>query len=86
MLVFVTGVNGQLGYDTVKELLSRGHRVIGSGTAAECRCACEYCRLDITDTVAVNAALMRIKPDAVIHCARRWTRPRMKKTAAESML
>ena len=72
MLVFVTGVNGQLGYDTVKELLSRGHRVIGSGTAAECRCACEYCRLDITDTVAVNAALMRIKPDAVIHCAA-WT-------------
>lgn len=72
MLVFVTGVNGQLGYDTVKELLSRGHRVIGSGTAAECRCACEYCRLDITDTAAVNAALMRIKPDAVIHCAA-WT-------------
>ena len=72
MLAFVTGVNGQLGYDTVKELLSRGHRVIGSGTAAECRCACEYCRLDITDTVAVNAALMRIKPDAVIHCAA-WT-------------
>lgn len=72
MLVFVTGVNGQLGYDTVKELLLRGHRVIGSGTAAECRCACEYCRLDITDTVAVNAALMRIKPDAVIHCAA-WT-------------
>lgn len=72
MLVFVTGVNGQLGYDTVKELLSRGHRVIGSGTAAECRCACEYCRLDITDTVVVNAALMRIKPDAVIHCAA-WT-------------
>lgn len=72
MLVFVTGVNGQLGYDTVKELLSRGHRVIGSGTAAECRCACEYCRLDITDTVAVNVALMRIKPDAVIHCAA-WT-------------
>lgn len=72
MLVFVTGVNGQLGYDTVKELLSRGHRVIGSGTAAECCCACEYCRLDITDTVAVNAALMRIKPDAVIHCAA-WT-------------
>lgn len=72
MLVFVTGVNGQLGYDTVKELLSRGHRVIGSGTAAECRCACEYCRLDITDAAAVNAALMRIKPGAVIHCAA-WT-------------
>lgn len=72
MLVFVTGVNGQLGYDTVKELLSRGHRVIGSGTAAECCCACEYCRLDITDAAAVNAALMRIKPDAVIHCAA-WT-------------
>ena len=31
MKVFVTGVTGQLGYDCVKELLSRGHEVIASG-------------------------------------------------------
>ena len=30
--VFVTGVNGQLGHDVVKELLKRGHVAIGSGS------------------------------------------------------
>jgi nucleoside-diphosphate-sugar epimerase len=29
--VFVTGVTGQLGYDVVKELVTRGHMAIGSG-------------------------------------------------------
>lgn len=32
MIVFVTGVNGQLGHDVVKELLNRGHAVICSGS------------------------------------------------------
>lgn len=30
--VFATGVNGQLGYDIVKELLKHGHAVIYSGS------------------------------------------------------
>ena len=30
MKVFVTGVNGQLGYDVVNELVKRGYSVIGS--------------------------------------------------------
>ena len=32
MKVFVTGVNGQLGHDVVKELVKRGHTAIGSGS------------------------------------------------------
>ena len=35
MKVFVTGVNGQLGHDVVKELISRGHIAIGSGSSPE---------------------------------------------------
>lgn len=33
MKIFVTGVNGQLGHDVVKELISRGHIAIGSGSS-----------------------------------------------------
>lgn len=32
MKVFVTGINGQLGHDVVKELVRRGHTAIGSGS------------------------------------------------------
>lgn len=32
MIVFVTGVNGQLGHDVVKELLKRGHIAVCSGS------------------------------------------------------
>lgn len=35
MKVFVTGVNGQLGHDVVKGLISRGHIAIGSGSSPE---------------------------------------------------
>lgn len=34
MKIFVTGVNGQLGHDVVKELMRRGHIAIGSGSSA----------------------------------------------------
>ena len=34
MKFFVTGVNGQLGHDVVKELMRRGHIAIGSGSSA----------------------------------------------------
>lgn len=33
MKVFVTGVNGQLGHDIMKELIARGHIAIGSGSS-----------------------------------------------------
>ena len=66
MKVFVTGVGGQLGYDVVNELLSRGHDVIGSDIS------CGNIWLDITDKEAVEEVLTSIKPDVVVHCAA-WT-------------
>lgn len=62
MKVLVTGSQGQLGYDVIKELCSRGHEALGF----------DLPELDITDEVAVQAVFDRVKPDAVIHCAA-WT-------------
>ena len=72
MKVFVTGVCGQLGYDTVNELNKRGYIAVGSDILSESVCACEYVQLDITDKKAVKRALEECRPDAVIHCAA-WT-------------
>ena len=73
MKVFVTGVGGQLGYDVVNELLKRNIEVIGSDILATYdNIACEYIQMDITDKQQVDSVLLKIKPDAVIHCAA-WT-------------
>ena len=80
MLVFVTGVSGQLGHDCVNELVKRGYKVIGSdmqerysgvadGSAAT---TVPYLQLDITDEKAVKETIEQIRPDAIIHCAA-WT-------------
>ena len=80
MRILVTGVAGQLGHDVMNELYRRGHEGVGSdvapvysgaadGTAVT---AMPYVPLDITDGAAVAAAVARIAPDAVIHCAA-WT-------------
>ena len=65
MRVFVTGVLGQLGYDVMNELRSRGHEAFGSDIN-------EGICLDITDETAVGKALQEVAPDAVVHCAA-WT-------------
>ncbi|MBQ3417897.1 MAG: dTDP-4-dehydrorhamnose reductase [Ruminococcus sp.] len=70
MKVFVTGVCGQLGHDVMNELKRCGHVGVGSDIIE--RTDTDYIRLDITDKVAVDKALMEIRPDAVIHCAA-WT-------------
>lgn len=62
MKVLVTGSKGQLGYDVIKELCSRGHEALGF----------DLPELDITDEAAVQAVFDRAEPDAVIHCAA-WT-------------
>lgn len=77
MKILVTGVNGQLGYDVMKELKKRGHEVYGSGSrklsAKEIpEELYPYISLDITKRPYVLKKVKELKPDAVIHCAA-WT-------------
>jgi dTDP-4-dehydrorhamnose reductase len=80
MKILVSGVNGQLGHDVVKNAIVRGHDVIGSdiqpvysgvadGSAVT---SVSYVQLDITDRDAVLSVVKEIRPDAIIHCAA-WT-------------
>jgi dTDP-4-dehydrorhamnose reductase len=60
MKIVVTGVNGQLGYDVVKELSRRKYNdVIGI----------DIKDLDITDENAVKDFMNVNKPDVIVHCA-----------------
>lgn len=60
MKVVVTGVNGQLGYDVVKELNNRKYtKVIGI----------DIKDLDITNENAVKDFMSINKPDVIVHCA-----------------
>ena len=59
MKILVTGVNGQLGYDVVREGQKRGFEVIGVGSK----------QMDITKENEVFDTIRQHKPDAVIHCA-----------------
>lgn len=59
MKVLVTGVNGQLGHDVVKELRKRNIDAIGTDIG----------EMDITDAQSVDTVIRAAAPDAVIHCA-----------------
>lgn len=73
MKFFVTGVNGQLGYDVMNELIKRGYEAIGSDIQDKCNDeSLDYVQLDIIDTLSVDNVISNIKPDAIIHCAA-WT-------------
>lgn len=74
MIVFVTGVGGQLGFDVMNELAQRGHECVGSDILPKEKIALpfEYVQLDITDKAAVEQTICKLKPDVVIHCAA-WT-------------
>lgn len=71
MRVFVTGVGGQLGYDVMNELASRGYEAWGSDIFDSSDFE-NYIKLDITDAEAVKKILSEVNPDAVVHCAA-WT-------------
>lgn len=72
MKAFVTGVGGQLGHDVMKELIKRGHQVVGADILPDLDNGMPYVQLDITDSEKVDHILMQEKPDAVVHCAA-WT-------------
>ena len=80
MIIFVTGVNGQLGHDVMNELHKRGHEGIGSDLARAYKgvddgsvvTAMPYISLDITDKEKVLQVIAGVRPDAIIHCAA-WT-------------
>lgn len=77
MVIFVTGVAGQLGHDVINELHKRDICAVGSDIRHELEIVNksnwnEYVQLDITDGDSVNRTIKRIKPDAIIHCAA-WT-------------
>ena len=59
MKILVTGVAGQLGYDVVKELNSRGIECLGVDKSD----------FDITDYQATKKFIVKYHPDVVIHCA-----------------
>lgn len=59
MKVLVTGFNGQLGYDVIKELDSR---------AVECK-GVDLQDFDITDREQTLSYIKEYKPDVVVHCA-----------------
>lgn len=59
MKVLVTGCNGQLGYDVVKELISR---------SVECK-GVDLQDFDITDKAQTMEYIKNYNPDAVVHCA-----------------
>lgn len=59
MKVLVTGVNGQLGYDVVKELEKREHQAVGVDRE----------RMDLTSTEQIKECIETVKPEAIIHCA-----------------
>lgn len=60
MKIIVTGVKGQLGYDVVRELKSRGYKDIHGIDIED---------LDITNENQVEDFFMRNNPNIIIHCA-----------------
>lgn len=80
LVIFVTGVNGQLGHDVMNELAKRGYEGISSDVApaysgmadGSAVTTMPYISLDITDKQAVQDVISQVHPDAVIHCAA-WT-------------
>lgn len=59
MMILVTGVNGQLGYDVCRVLAARGitHRGV------------DIADFDITDREAVLRYVSACRPDAIVHCS-----------------
>lgn len=62
MKYYITGANGQLGYDLKRVLLEKGHDVL----------ATDVSDVDITNKEDITKSITSYNPDVVIHCAA-WT-------------
>ena len=74
MKVLVTGVNGQLGYEIVKELNNKGYTDI---------LAVDKDEMDITNKDMVNNVIKNYHPDVIFDCAA-WTAVDKKKKKKEA--
>lgn len=75
MKIFITGINGQLGYDIAKRLIqTTNYEIIGCGSNPinKTELDIKYIRLDIANRQEVIEIFNTINPDIVIHCAA-WT-------------
>jgi UDP-glucose 4-epimerase len=74
MNVIVTGGAGYIGSVAVERLLERGDRVtvldnVWRGHALSVAPGAEFIEVDLRDLAAVEAAVARVRPDAVLHFA-----------------
>jgi nucleoside-diphosphate-sugar epimerase len=72
MRVFVAGASGAIGTRLVRQLVDRGHEVIGTSTSAEKAdqiraLGADPVALDLLDPGAVRRAVLETKPEAIIH-------------------
>ena len=71
MTILVTGANGQLGFDLMRELSERGHTTFGTDISGQSAFK-NFVRADLTKAEEVNRLFEIVMPDSVIHCAG-WT-------------
>jgi 2-alkyl-3-oxoalkanoate reductase len=74
MRVFVVGASGAIGSRLVPQLISAGHRVIGSARSSEKATrlealGAEPVALDLLDRAAVREAVLELRPDAIVYQA-----------------
>lgn len=89
MRVFVAGASGAIGTRLVRQLLDRGHDVIGThrspATAERVRTlGAEPVALDLLDPRAVRAAVLAAAPEAIVHQATALTDVRFSRNIDKS--
>jgi nucleoside-diphosphate-sugar epimerase len=74
MRVFVAGASGAIGTPLVRQLIERGHEVVGTSRSPESAervraMGAEPVVLDLLDARAVRKAVLEAHPDAIVHQA-----------------
>lgn len=70
MKIAVSGAGGFLGWNICRVAIEQGHDIIGiihNNSLQLDKCVTEQC--DLTDHIAVEKLIERIRPDSFIHCA-----------------